>query len=207
MDKISLFEKAKYERMWTHEIYRFSSPGLEAAPLFLETFKEDIRPGDSLTDFGCGAGVAALSFLESALRVHLVDIADNCLEDKIATLMLLRPDQLSFTQSSLWEIPDSMEKSDWIYCVDVLEHLPSDKVETALAMLASKTKQGGLIQVFHKEEPFGSLIDETLHLTLQPEKWWTERISSLWKLLKVIPVVPHFRTTYIVGSATVRAIL
>jgi 2-polyprenyl-3-methyl-5-hydroxy-6-metoxy-1,4-benzoquinol methylase len=199
-------EKAKYKKMWAHEIYRFSSPGLEAAPLFLESFKEEVRPGDSLTDFGCGTGLVALSFLEKAFKVHLVDIAENCLEDKIATLMQLLPDQLFFTQASLWELPDAMEKSDWIYCVDVLEHLPRDKVETALTLLASKTKKGGLIQVFHKEEPFGALIDETLHLTIQPEKWWTEKIGSCWKLLDIVPIVPLYRTTYIVGPATVGAV-
>ena len=186
--------------MWAHEFYRLLSPGCKAASLFLETFKKEIKPGDSLTDLGCGTGRAALSFFEIDLKVHLVDIADNCLEEKIATLMLLSPDRLSFTQASLWELPDSVQQSDWIYCVDVLEHLPREKVETALKLLASKTKKGGLIQVFHEEESFGTFIDETLHLTIETQQWWTEKISSCWELLAVITIVPLIRTTYIVGA-------
>lgn len=200
MDDLSLLEQKKYEEMWNHTDYRVNSPGYESVPLFFDAFKRHLEEGDSLTDYGCGCGLAALRFLERGLKVKLVDIAKNCLEDKIFSLTLLRPDELSFTEASLWELPDSLGESDWVYCADVLEHLPTEKTDSVLSQIASRTRKGGLFQVFHKDESFGELIGKPLHLTIESEEWWHKRISSHFDLLVAIPLIPAIRTTYLVAS-------
>lgn len=182
-----LSEKEKYEKLWALAPYRDLSPGLLALPDFLSYF--DPKPEESLIDFGCGAGLTALPLLERGLRVSLVDIAENSLAETIRTLLLLRPEALTFHVAPFWELSDTLESADWIYCVDVLEHLPESYVDESLQAMASRMKKGGLLQMTLKSDEMGKMIGETLHLTVKPLSWWEEKISKFWKISKIVPVI------------------
>lgn len=199
IDEISLQEKQKYEKMWNNEPYRVTSPGKLSVDYFLEFIKGRFTAGDSLIDFGCGSGVAAIPFLEAGFKVRLVDIAENCLDDTIQTLTFLSPDTLSFYLASLWKLPESLEQSDWIYCIDVLEHLPTEKVELALQEMARRTRKGGALQVFLLDEGMGKMIGETLHLTIKPLRWWLDLISVYWTIEKVECILPGIRYCIYIG--------
>jgi ubiquinone/menaquinone biosynthesis C-methylase UbiE len=192
-------EKEKYEAMWNIQSYRASSPGFLLTSVFFDFFNTSIEPHDSITDFGCGSGFSALAFLENELKVHLIDIASNALADKIVALTLLYPNQIKFTQSCLWELPLEIPCSDWSYCVDVLEHLPTEKIDPVLREIAKRTKKGGILQVFLQDEPFGNLIGETLHLTIKPLPWWIQKINAHFSILGVAPIIPNVRYTIFVA--------
>ena len=198
IDELFLQEKKKYEKMWENEPYRVTSPGKLSVEYFLDFIKGRYCPGDSLIDFGCGSAVATISFLEAGFKVCLVDIAENCLDESIQTLLLLSPD-VSFFLAPLWKLPQSLETSDWIYCMDVLEHLPPERVEKALQEMAKKTKKGGALQVFLLDEGMGKMIGETLHLTIKPLNWWIDLISTYWKIEKVECILPGIRYCIYIG--------
>ena len=198
-DKIFLQEKTKYEKMWGNEPYRANSPGYNSVADFLACIKSRKSSSDSLIDFGCGTGVVSIPFLEEGFKVSLVDIADNCLNDNIHALTFLFPELITFFLAPLWELPSSLEKSDWIYCMDVLEHLPPERVDKALSEMAKKTKKGGALQVFLQDEGMGKIVGETLHLTIRPLDWWLEKISNYWVVEEVQPIIPGVRYCIYIG--------
>lgn len=183
-------ERTKYERMWSEvPSYRITSPGYLCANIFFDHFKNRIKPSDSITDFGCGPGLTNLVFLDYQLRIELCDIAENCLEDKIEALTLLMPDKVRFTRSCLWSLPDSIKPTDWIYCTDVLEHIPPEKIDTCLKEMAKRTLKGGSLQIVTKDDNFGEAIGDTLHLTIKPKEWWLEKSPNIGKSKRSSPSI------------------
>jgi ubiquinone/menaquinone biosynthesis C-methylase UbiE len=190
---IEAHERSKYERMWRKALYRKHSPGEAVSELFLDCFREEIKAGDTVLDCGCGTGSAASVFLRHGLAVHLIDIAENCLDEPVRLLVHLLPDALSFTRACLWNLPDAVPPADWIYCCDVLEHVPEECVDAVLASLATRTRKGGFFQIFLQDEPFGELIGEPLHLCIRPQEWWVERMARHWTIRGVSPVAHEHR--------------
>ncbi len=193
-------EKDKYEAMWNVPCYRHTSPGYLQTENFLKFFNNSILKGDSITDFGCGNGFTTIPFLEKGLTVQLVDIATNALADKIAALTLLASDLVTFKYGCLWDLPDDIYQTDWCYCMDVLEHIPTEKVADVLQHISKRTKKGGALQVFLIDEPFGDLICEKLHLTIKPLSWWLDIIGIYFNIKEVIPIIPDIRYTLFVES-------
>lgn len=196
-------EREKYEKMWQIPDYRITSPGHMCSSVFFDFFGERLKNGDSITDFGCGTGLVALSFLERGLKVHLVDIARNCLQDQIEALTLLIPDQIQFTQTCLWNMPETTPATDWIYCMDVLEHLPEETVEPCLKAMAARTKKGGIFQIFLQDDLFGDVIAEKLHLTIKPQEWWINQIKCHWHIESIVPIFPDIRFCCLIGPPLV----
>lgn len=164
-------ERTKYQRMWRESAYRQWSPGGASVPQFLEGVTW--QPGQTVVDLGCGTGRAADLMASRGLSVTLVDFCREAVERG-------SPD---FIDANLWDLPPSLGPFDWIYCVDVLEHLPTEHIDTALDGFARITRLGGFLQIALFEDHCGTLIGETLHLTIQPHEWWREKIASRWTIL------------------------
>jgi len=179
--------------MWRRPEYRQNSPGFHAVGEFFKYFQDQIDEGDSIIDFGCGTGQAGAFFFVEGLSVHMVDIASNCLDEKVSHLLSLCPEKIAFIEACLWDLSESLSPADWIYCCDVLEHLPEKHVDAALFHMASRTKKGGFLQIFLKEEPFGDLIGKKLHLTVQSKEWWVDKIKKYWKVDAFGPEVEGYR--------------
>jgi 2-polyprenyl-3-methyl-5-hydroxy-6-metoxy-1,4-benzoquinol methylase len=199
MDDLHLKEKEKYERMWQERAYRINSPGRSVLSSFFSYFGSRIEEGQSITDYGCGMGLIAVPLLEKGLSVQLVDITETSLQDAIHTLLLFEKERLKFFEASLWNLPKGVKKTDWIYSVDVLEHIPEEKVLETLKNLASRCTRGGLIQVFLTDDDLGELIDEDLHLTVKPLAWWEEAISKYWPIEKIEHVIQDIRVSFYLG--------
>jgi ubiquinone/menaquinone biosynthesis C-methylase UbiE len=199
MDTLYLQEKQKYEKMWSCDLYRQRSPGFLLTTFFLHYFQGRITPRDTLIDFGCGTGAASLFFFEKGLSVTLVDIADNCLSDDVKKTIKKNRSDFTFIQATLWDLPYSLQPTDWIYCIDVLEHLPTKQVLPSLAAMAKKTKKGGALQLFLEDESMGDLVGETLHLTLRPLDWWLKQISAFWPIEHVQEIIPNVRYCVYIG--------
>ena len=198
MDELLLTEKKKYEKIWQDKRYRSSSPGYKLAHLFF-LFAKQVR-GDSITDFGCGTGRAALRFLGRGMSVQLVDITKSALDESINTLCHIDK-RVNFIEASVWDLPSAVEATDWIYSADLLEHLPEEKIDSAFKCMASRTKKGGMLQIYLEEEPFGELIGETLHLTLKTRQWWIDKVAEYWEIILVSPEISdHVRFCIFVGK-------
>ncbi|MBM3207129.1 MAG: class I SAM-dependent methyltransferase [Chlamydiae bacterium] len=197
-DLLTEQERIKYVSIWKINSYRLVSPGYNSANCFFNFFKEKIQPGDSITDFGCGTGITTLNFLEKQLSVQLIDIAHNALSDEINALTILLPSRVKFYNTCLWELSDNILPTDWIYCIDVLEHIPTEKIEACLIELSKRMVKGGAIQVFLEDEGFGKIIGEPLHLTIKPLSWWHEIISKFFDIKHIASVIPDIRYTFFV---------
>lgn len=186
MDFLSLQEKEKYEKMWQIPEYRKASPADFLTPAFISFFKGRINPQDTAIDFGCGPGRSSLFLAEQKLNVTLVDISDNCLDVEPFLLSVQPNSGIRFLQESLWELSSKLAAADWILCFDVLEHIPEEKIDLVLQGMSERMKQGGAFSIDLAQDGFGKTIDDVLHLTVKPAKWWEEQIKRYFTITEQI---------------------
>ncbi len=143
------------------------SPGERFADLFMET--SGAQPGDTVLDAGCCSGKGGLALKERGLDPTLMDI----------TKVGLVPDAqaLKFWQAPLWE-PSTFDW-DWVYCTDVMEHIPSEYVMLALTQLLMRARKGAFFSISLIPDGFGIFIGQPLHITVQPYTWWRDRLEEL----------------------------
>lgn len=183
MDALKLVEAEKYTRMWDHDQYRRFSPGEQVVARALEAMDADARhpTGDvnSIIDFGCGTGRASAYLVTRDFDVAAVDHADNCLDPEVRALI---PDWgLEFHNRCLWDLGDL--KGDYGFCVDVMEHIPPDRVDATLAEIARTVGEKVFFQIALGPDSCGRLIGETLHLTLAPAEWWFAKIATHFPII------------------------
>lgn len=162
-------EREKYRRMFAHPSYRIGSPGQREVVNFLR--RVPWTKGDTLVDLGAGCGWASRDLAKAGLNVFMLDIVKSVDEDI----------NLPFIESCLWTLPESLQ-FDWIYSVDVMEHIPPEHVDAVLDGMAKMTRRGGVIQVAMFPDDHGKFIGEKLHLTVMPEEWWREKIAARWRI-------------------------
>lgn len=157
--KEAIAEAAKYEAMWETPEYRNLSPGELAAGDFLEVVKP--KPGASIIDFGCGTGRGALRLNDLGYLVTMVDFAGNCLDDAAKAITFVKADLTK---------PLHLY-SQYGYCTDVLEHIPTDDVEAVVRNVMGAAALT-YFQISTVPDNMGVLIGHALHLTVKPHHWW-----------------------------------
>lgn len=158
MGRIADTERALYEDAWSLPQYRKWSPGLDAVPRFLRL--TGAAPPATVLDFGCGAGVAGADLLHRGFRATLVDQTDAGIADPT----------LPFLPHCLWR-PWTGPHADYGFCVDVLEHIPTELTALTIARMVAA------VDVLYLElatvpDGCGVLVGQTLHKTVQPFTWW-----------------------------------
>lgn len=174
-DKLAAEEREKYEAIWRVPDYRYSSPGERHAALALSEFPW--QDGDTLMDFGCGSGRAAGRMDgrhgDGTLRVWGCDIAHNCLDAGIAP-------GGRFRTACLWDLPADFPVTDWGTCFDVMEHIPTERVDDVLRGIWDHVRKGVFFSICLVDDSFGpKFLNKPLHLTVMPVTWWTERLQAL----------------------------
>jgi len=171
-------EQEKYRRMWTEvPRYRQNSPGQRLVPLFLK--QAAWAKDDTLIDLGCGSGRASMELREAGLKVKLLDITRTSLDPDVNFKVGVIG--IPFIECCLW-LPDVAEhgRFDWVYCCDVLEHIPPEHVDAVLDNIHALTTKGAFLQIALWPENFGNYIGEELHLTVESDDWWLEKITQRW---------------------------
>lgn len=159
-----LSEADKYTRLWKTETYRQHSPGA----LLVDLFMEMVQPRGRVIDFGCGTGRAGLEISRRGIEVVLVDFAVNCRDGEAAHLPFIQADLTK-------EIPIT---GDHGYCTDVLEHLSEETLPAAVRnMLAAAPELFCQVSTVH--DRLGTLVGQTLHLTVKPADWWNALFLGL----------------------------
>lgn len=157
-------EREKYDKM--HSVPGYSpGPGVSRVPGALR----HIEPGSSIIDFGCGTGDAAWEFKERGYAVTAVDISDKGLTRDIR-----------FFRCPLHKLPQELPASDWGFCVDVMEHLPTVWVPDSLWQMSRKVENCYFV-IKGTRDSWGIKINDVLHLSVMPGQWWLEEISECWK--------------------------
>ncbi|GAB4157813.1 MAG: hypothetical protein Tsb009_34960 [Planctomycetaceae bacterium] len=175
-DEAAEKEQRKYETIWTHDVYREKSPGLDDADKIqlIEHLRQ--RQVKSILDAGCGSGKLMQRLLTehgNEFTVHGFDISRNCLDpffDDIKDEIL--------TVGCLWNADDMPGVFDAVICTDVLEHIPTEHIPAVLANLRSCTLKMAYLAIALFPDGFGpQLIGEPLHLTVKPPNWWYAQIG------------------------------
>lgn len=169
-------ERLKYESIWTHDIYRKKSPGLDDADKIQLIEHLRSRGVKSVLDAGCGSGKLMQRLItqhSDEFTVHGFDISKNCLDPFFDDI---KDDVL--TVGCLWKAADMPGEFDAVICTDVLEHIPTEHIPAVLANLRSCTRKFAYLAIALFPDGFGpKLIGEPLHLTVQPPNWWYAKIS------------------------------
>jgi cyclopropane fatty-acyl-phospholipid synthase-like methyltransferase len=129
--------------------------------------------GDELIDCGAGTGRASKLLADAGLDVTMLDITKAATDPGI---------DLPFIEACLWDMAEVWPgRFDWVYCCDVAEHLPTDKVDAALDNLAAMTGYGAFMQIAMFPEIHGArYVGEALHLTIKPADWWKHKLAERW---------------------------
>lgn len=170
-----LAERSKYERMWAIGGYRGASPGQRVYKDFIA--RTAIGDGDTLIDFGCGTGRAALDIRnETGAHVLMLDITASSLDPEVRAALC---EGFRFEPACLWALPPVRAK--YGFCTDVMEHLPPARVDEALACIMASVEHC-YFQIYTEEDAWGAQIGETLHLTCRPFDWWRAKLSEFGKV-------------------------
>jgi len=164
-------EKNKYEHMWGKDEYRKCSPAFHR---FFDDVKSVINEGDSIIEFGCGSGVG-LGELAKSHEVIGIDIAKNCLNKDV---------KVPFVEACLWE-PMNV-KADVGFCVDVMEHIPPEKVYDTFKEIMECVPKCLFIICKLQDSNRTKRIHPTLHLTVEGDKFWLKEAEKHGKVTKII---------------------
>lgn len=168
-------EAAKYRKMWKESRYRLCSPGEQTVPLMLKHMP--LQTDSYFIDFGCGTGRAShLVHRTVGCDVTMLDFVSHCLDEKVKSYVAAHPDTIRFKQVDL-EQPIPCHAAFGM-CADVMEHIPPEKVERVLTNIL-KSANHVWFQISTLPDNLGSLIGETLHVTVKPHEWWKEELERL----------------------------
>lgn len=165
--------------MFAVDSYSNESPGEIFLPLFLGMAKP--KKGQTVLDAGCGSGKGALALSKNPLNlwVEMVDLVDARVDEaKI---------DIPFTGGlCLWNTKQVTARGtyDWIYCCDVLEHIPTEFTMLVVANLLAVSRRGIFLSIALEPDNFGALIGRSLHKTVQPFTWWRDRLDELGHVIE-----------------------
>ena len=175
-DKPEVWEPQKYKRMWERPEYRHYSPAQSLFPKIVAAFDAATIKKKKLIDYGTGTGRMALMFQQMGVDVLALDFADNCMDPEPASKVNLKV-------CNLWEPIEIKKKADLGTCIDVMEHIPTDKVDAVLKNIAS-TCNKCVFHIAYEADNMGTLIGEPLHLTVRPASWWQQKLERFFKNIK-----------------------
>lgn len=165
-------EARKYSNMWAFDEYRKYAPGEEYVETFL--LKVGARSG-SLIDFGTGTGRAAQKLKDHGFDVLGIDHAANCLDEHVNIDLMI---------GCLWNLPDL--DADYGFCTDVMEHIPTEKVNDVLLNISCSVEKC-FFAIHTDHDVMGSLIEDTLHLTVKPAEWWELELKKHFAIVERLP--------------------
>lgn len=172
-------EAEKYRRMWSNRNYASYSPGAELVGKFINVIKP--RKRATIIDFGCGSGKASLLLAVFGLKVIAIDFAENCLDEDIKEIIDNGHQPIKFVKANLWNIPANV-MGHYGYCTDVLEHIPTEKIDLTLENIL-KCAKSVFFQISLVDDEFGKTIGEPLHLTVKPFDWWLNKFKEIGTVL------------------------
>lgn len=168
-------ERALYEDVWTSiPHYADHAPGEVYLPAFLQCVGE---ARGSVLDAGTGSGKGALALEAAGFRVTCCDVTD-------AGLMPVAR-SLRFRQACLWHSLKGTTTTgafDWVYCTDVLEHIPPQFTMLAIDQMLRVARQGLFLSVALVPDSFGVWAGKSLHQTVQSFVWWRDSLNDVGRV-------------------------
>lgn len=165
-------ERDLYEGVWTSvEAYGDVAPGEFYLPIFLQIVG---AARGHVLDAGCGSGKGALALQAADFRVTQCDLTDAGLCEAAR--------DLPFHEACLWHSLKGLAPAgafDWVYCCDVMEHLPTAFTMLAVEQMLRVARQGVFLGIATVPDQFGAWVGRALHQTVQPFTWWRDALGEL----------------------------
>jgi SAM-dependent methyltransferase len=168
-EKIILSEKRKYEQLWLVGYIPSQCAGPMAVAVVAKAQKEW-----SILDLGCGDGTTVKALRNQGFNCQGVDITG-------VGIKFMDKDKW-FKEGTLWKLPYKDKQFDFTFSTDVLEHMPTDKVNDTIKEILRVTKYGTFhcIAIFADVRHIGGK-DIVLHHTVQKIEWWRKAFDELNK--------------------------
>lgn len=177
MSDLVATERDTYEEMWGVAAYSAVSPGEQFAKLFDGLVRERCDGLGTVLDAGCGSGKGAVVLAALGYHVTLCDLTPAGL--------IPAARELPFFETTLWRSLGRVGAPfyDWVYCCDVLEHLPTAFVGLAVARLLDVARKGVFLSVALGPDNLGAWVGRPLHLTVEAFPWWRDTLNELGKVV------------------------
>jgi hypothetical protein len=130
---------------------------------------------ESILDVGGGNGGMRKFF--PAAGYTTLDIAPNSGADIIADI-------------SEYDLgPEDAGSYDWVVAIDMLEHLPTDRVHDALRNINNLVRCGAVFLISTRPDRGGKKIGATLHMTVREPGWWVNQLADHFTGVQCVRVV------------------
>lgn len=174
-------EREKYQAAWAIDGYAAHSPGERCLPIFLDMIGDLKGFVPSVLDAGCGSGKGALALKAQGFDVVMCDLTPDGLVEEAKALPFVSACLWDDLQRRLirrsWERVDM--KFDYVYCCDVLEHIPTPFTMLVISRLLEVARHGVFLSISTVPDHFGAFVGEALHQTVQPFVAWRDQIAAL----------------------------
>jgi 2-polyprenyl-3-methyl-5-hydroxy-6-metoxy-1,4-benzoquinol methylase len=164
-------DRQKYEDLAAVPAYADHSPGEQYAPMFLELVGEQ---RGSVLDAGCCTGKGGLALAKAGFDVTLCDYTDALLIPEAARLGFLGV-------RTLWT-SYGLRQFGFVYCCDVLEHIPREFTMLTASNLVRKARHGAFFSIALTPDSFGAWVGKPLHETVESFVWWRDRLKEFGTL-------------------------
>lgn len=128
---------------------------------------------NSLCDVGCGTGNFCNIISEYIPNVYGVDIASVITNNVIQTV------KVQFLDGEAKSIPLENNSVDWITSFDCLEHCLPEDIDIIFNEFYRVSKKGLILSISDLHDSHDGV---PLHMTVQPQEWWYEKIKKFGKL-------------------------
>jgi len=164
--KITEAERAKYGKVWGLDDYAVYSPGEQMADYFFRIAAP--TRGQSVIDVGAGSGAGSRALASRGLSVKAFDISD----------VGWRNQSIVLKTGCIWRDLRQSPPSDFAYCCDVMEHIPTEFTALAISEILGVCGKA-FFSISFTEDGFGEYIQDHLHLTVKPFTWWRDMLAEV----------------------------
>lgn len=165
-------ETAVYEEALSLPHYGDYSPGEHYADLFATL----ARPLGRVIDAGCGTGKGMLALHARGFDVVGCDLTDAGLVPEVGVLGLP-----VHTGVALWRpLP---VRGAYVYCTDVLEHIPPSLTMLVVARLLEAASVGVFLSISLVPDRMGVWVGQALHLSVRRYDEWLADLREIAHVL------------------------
>jgi 2-polyprenyl-3-methyl-5-hydroxy-6-metoxy-1,4-benzoquinol methylase len=178
---ISQIERATYEDIWSAvDSYGRHAPGEQYLPLFLQCLGDVPRKGATVLDAGTGSGKGAVALSDEGFNVRMCDMTDAGLVEYAKALPFYELCLWHDLSPATWFFGyPGRTKAEYVYCTDVLEHIPPQFTMLAVHQMLAVCSKGLFLTVSLVPDNFGVWLGKSLHQSVFPFTWWRDALREV----------------------------